>query len=49
MEIWSGTDCDMAYGVGMYWYGDDTTTSNRSPDPKGALTVYPFKMNSENK
>lgn len=37
MEVWSWTDCDMAYGVGMYWYGDATTTSNRFPDPEGAL------------
>ncbi|MBU2950900.1 DUF2961 domain-containing protein [Tamlana agarivorans] len=40
MEVWSGTDCDMAYGVGMYWYGDATTTSNRLPNPKGALSKY---------
>lgn len=43
MEVWSGTDCDMAYGVGVYWYGDATTTSNRLPDPDGVLTKYPIK------
>jgi hypothetical protein len=37
MEVWSGTDCDMAYGVAVYWYGDATTTSNRLPDPEGVL------------
>lgn len=40
MEVWSGTDCDMAYGVGVYWYGDATTTSNRVPDPKGVLSSH---------
>lgn len=39
MEIWSWTDCEMAYGVGMMWYGDAQTTSNRLPDPEGALNV----------
>lgn len=38
MEVWSWTDCDMAYGVGVYWYGDATTTSNRKPDPDGAVS-----------
>jgi hypothetical protein len=37
MEVWAGEDCDMAYGVGVYWYGDATTTSNRLPDTDGAL------------
>jgi hypothetical protein len=40
MEVWSWTDCEMGYGVGMYWYGDASTTSNRMPDPEGALTAY---------
>lgn len=40
MEVWSWTDCDMAYGVGVYWYGDATTTSNRSPDPEGVLVSH---------
>lgn len=40
MEVWSWTDCDMAYGVGVYWYGDATTTSNRLPDPESVLSRY---------
>ena len=40
MEVWSWTeDADMEYGVGMYWYGDSNTTSNRKPDPKGILEL----------
>ncbi|MDF7808367.1 DUF2961 domain-containing protein [Pontiellaceae bacterium B12219] len=39
MEVWSWTECDMGYGVGVYWYGDAATTSNRKPDPEGALAV----------
>jgi hypothetical protein len=42
MEVWSWTDCDMGYGVGVYWYGDHATTSNRKPDPTGALEVPPI-------
>lgn len=40
MEVWAWKNCDMAYGVGMYWYGDATTSSNRVPDPKGVLSKY---------
>lgn len=40
MEVWSWTDCDMGYGVGVYWYGDAATTSNRVPDREGALMRY---------
>lgn len=29
-------------GVGMYWYGNAATTSNRKPDPEGALAVPPL-------
>ncbi len=29
MEVWSWTDCEMEYAVGVYWYGDAETTSNR--------------------
>lgn len=29
MEVWSWTDCEMEYAVGMYWYGDAETKSNR--------------------
>lgn len=42
MEVWSWTDCDMGYGVGVYWYGDAETTSNRTPDPAAALDVPPL-------
>ena len=42
MEVWSGTDCDMGYGVGMYWYGFGDTTSNRQPEPKEVLNVPPL-------
>lgn len=40
MEVWSWTeDADMEYGVGVYWYGDASTISNRKPDPKGILEL----------
>ncbi|NND07633.1 MAG: DUF2961 domain-containing protein [Saprospiraceae bacterium] len=39
MEVWSWTECDMEYGVGVYWYGDATTTSNRTPNPTGVLNL----------
>ena len=42
MEVWSGTDCDMGYGVGMYWYADAATTSNRKPEPQEVLNVPPL-------
>ncbi|MFB9052695.1 glycoside hydrolase family 172 protein [Formosa undariae] len=42
MEVWSGTDCEMGYGVGVYWYGDKQTTSNRVPDEQEALNVPPL-------
>ncbi|WP_406683268.1 DUF2961 domain-containing protein [Seonamhaeicola sp. MEBiC1930] len=42
MEIWSWTDCDMGYGVGMYWYGDKQTKSNRIIDEKEVLNVPPL-------
>ena len=42
MEVWSATDCEMGYGVGVYWYGDAATTSNRAPDPIEALNVPPL-------
>ncbi len=41
MEVWSEANCDMAYGVGVYWYGFSETTSNRQPDPEGALIIPP--------
>jgi hypothetical protein len=40
MEVWSWNDCDMAYGVGIYWDGDATTRSNRVPDEKGVMSTY---------
>jgi hypothetical protein len=40
MEVWSWEECDMAYGVGVYWYGNTTTTTNRTPDPKGVLSSH---------
>ncbi|MEI6890795.1 MAG: glycoside hydrolase family 172 protein [Pontiella sp.] len=42
MEVWAGGDCDMGYGVGMYWYGDADTTSNRKPEPVEVLNVAPL-------
>ena len=42
MEVWSGTDCNMGYAVGAYWYGDAKTESNREPDPDGALLIPPL-------
>jgi hypothetical protein len=49
MEVWSWTDCDMAYGVGVYWYADSATTSNRTPDPDGVLPLptLPDELQSE--
>lgn len=42
MEVWSGTDCDMGYGVGVYWYGFSDTSSNRKPEPEEVLNVPPL-------
>ncbi len=42
MEVWSGTDCDMGYQVGAYWYGFADTTSNRKPEPVEVLNVPPL-------
>lgn len=42
MEVWSWTDCDMGYGVGVYWYGFADTKSNRQPEPVEALNVPPL-------
>ncbi|TXG39852.1 DUF2961 domain-containing protein [Seonamhaeicola maritimus] len=42
MEVWSGTDCEMGYGVGMYWYGDARTESNRKPNMEEVLNVPPL-------
>jgi len=46
-RLWPGrSDWDMAIGVGMYWYGDAETTSNRNRDPKGAMQVPPSSQNN---
>lgn len=42
MEVWSWTECNMGYGVGMYWYGFKETKSNRMPDPEGVLDIPPL-------
>ena len=42
MEIWSGTDQDMGYQVGVYWYGFADTTSNCKPEPTEVLNVPPL-------
>jgi hypothetical protein len=42
MEVWAGTDCDMGYQVGMYWYGFADTTTNRKPEPVEVLNVPPL-------
>ncbi|TWT36014.1 hypothetical protein KOR34_09110 [Posidoniimonas corsicana] len=41
MEVWSGSDCDMGYQVGTYWYGFAETTSNRDPTPEETLNMPP--------
>ncbi|GAC16474.1 hypothetical protein GLIP_3863 [Aliiglaciecola lipolytica E3] len=42
MEIWSWADAQMGYGVGLYWYADENTTSNRQPDEFEARNVPPL-------
>ncbi len=42
MEVWSWTDCDMGYAVGVYWYGDAQTVSNRQPDTQGVSNLPPL-------
>ncbi|MGB7323553.1 MAG: glycoside hydrolase family 172 protein [Rubripirellula sp.] len=39
MEVWSWTDCEMGYGVGMSWYGFADTDSNRKSEPAEVLNV----------
>lgn len=41
MEVWHWESCDMGYDVGVYWYGDSDTTSNRMPDPEGVVILPP--------
>jgi hypothetical protein len=38
----------MGYGVGVYWYGDRETTSNRVVDEKEVLNVPPLPKNFPN-
>ena len=42
MEVWAWKDCDMGYGVGVYWYGDAATTSNRTSEPEEILNIPPL-------
>ncbi|MBP8792908.1 MAG: DUF2961 domain-containing protein [Lutibacter sp.] len=39
MEVWSWTDCNIGYGVGLMWYGFKDATSNRKPNTQEALNV----------
>jgi len=32
MEVWHWKECDMAYAVATYWYGDADTRTNRTAD-----------------
>lgn len=41
MGVWHWAECNMAYGVGVYWYGFADTSSNRKPDPKQAAARLP--------
>ncbi|MEI6865043.1 glycoside hydrolase family 172 protein [Flavicella sp.] len=40
MEVWSWTDCDMQYAVGMYWYGDANSIANIKPVPE-QVSIFP--------
>lgn len=42
MEVWAWKDCEMGYGVGVYWYGDASTTSNATENAKEVLNVPPL-------
>lgn len=42
MEVWSWSDVEMGYGVGVYWYGFAETTSNRGPEVEAVLNVPPL-------
>ena len=42
MEVWSGTDCNMGYQVGTYWYGFAETTSNLKADVNEVLNIPPL-------
>ncbi|MGJ8641097.1 MAG: glycoside hydrolase family 172 protein [Opitutaceae bacterium] len=42
MEVWSGTDCDMGYQVGVCWYAFEETTSNIEPTPEEIPNLAPL-------
>ena len=42
MEVWSWEDCDMGYGVGVYWYSTLETTSNANKNIKEVQNVPPL-------
>lgn len=42
MEVWAWEDCQMGYGVGVYWYEFPETTSNRKPEPLEVVNVPPL-------
>lgn len=46
MEIWSWTDCEMGYGVGVMWYGEPDITSNRKPVVQEVLNVPKIRSTS---
>lgn len=41
MEVWHWRECEMGYDVGMQWYGDLATKSNRKPEPEEVLNIPP--------
>lgn len=47
MEIWSWTDCDMGYAVGIMWYGDANIVSNRKPNVQDVLNVPKIKITNQ--
>ena len=46
MEIWSWTDCEMGYGVGVMWYGGADITSNWKPVVQEVLNVPKIRSTS---
>ncbi|CAA6677735.1 MULTISPECIES: glycoside hydrolase family 172 protein [unclassified Lentimonas] len=42
MEVWTKGQREMGYGVGVYWYGDASTTTNHKPEPTEVLNVPPL-------
>ena len=47
MEIWHWKDVEMGYGVGVQWYGDLATTSNRKPEPMEVLNIPPDPLSNK--